>query len=127
MIAAKRLHRRDIDDGKPAGARDAVHLGNGRALVRRLQRVQNVERGDDVERPAWKRRGGNRSADEPGAARFATDPQAGLRDVEPVRAAETAEELQVGSGAAPTVQKANGRYSLRCLAEQRRHEPRSEE
>src|SRR5258708_6586886 len=117
MIAAKRRHRRDIDDGKPAGARDAVHFRNGGTLVRPLQRVQNVKRGDNVEYPAGKRRGSNRRAYEPGPARLATEAEAGLRNVEPVGAAEAPEELQVGSGAAPTAPNATPPYITPCLVD----------
>src|SRR5207237_3401320 len=78
--------------------------GDRAALVRVLEGIEHVERRDDVECAARKRRRRDARAREMAASFVASDAQAGGAEIEPVRAAERAEPLEVCAGAAPAVE-----------------------
>jgi len=66
--------------------------------------------------------GSDRRAREPRPARLAADSQADFRQIEPIGAAERAEQVHVGAGAAAAVEQASVGHSGGRALEQRRDE-----
>ena len=122
MIAAQHRHRRDVDDRAAARLQQPEHLADRRPLVRLGQRIQHVERRDDVEAGAGKGNGGHAGAREARAARVTADAESGLGEVEPVGAAEAGEQCEVGAGAAAAIEQPRVRQSGGRALEQRRDE-----
>ena len=104
VIAAQRRHRGDVDDRVAARFHQAKHLADRAPLVDLVERVEDVEGSDEVERAARKRRRHDARAREAPAPGLAPNPQAWRAEVEPVRASGRAEPLDVRAGPAAAVE-----------------------
>jgi len=119
MIASKHIHRGDVHDEKSARSRQTVHLGYSGSFVGRLQTIEHVERGHDVEGVARKWSGRDRGSRESTAAELVTETQPDRGQVEAIGATELVEPCGIRPRATPTVQKANVRYTGGSLSKER--------
>jgi hypothetical protein len=122
MVAAQRVHRRDVDDRVPARLQHAMHFGDRGALILVLERINDVERRDEVEGAGWERHGGHAGSRHPRHPRLSRDRQADRGEIEAERAAEAIEPCEVGARSAAAVEDGRIRSSSRRAPDQRHDE-----
>ena len=122
MIAAEQFHGRHVHQGITSGPDQPIHLVNCGALDRLLEGIQDIERGDHIERLTGKRNGGDRRAGEAGTSELPADLQASRREIEAKGVSVAAEQFDVGARAASTIEQHRPGDASCGLAEQRRHE-----
>ena len=122
MVPAQDLHGRDIDEGISSGTDQPIHFVYCGALYRLLEGIQDVERGDDIERVAGKGNGGDGRAGKAGSPEPPADLKPGRREIEAECASVAPEQFEVGAGAASAIEQQRPCDAPRGLAQQRRHE-----
>ena len=109
MIAAKRIERGGIDDDVAAGLEHPEHLANRRALDVVVERVNDIERRDQIEPRAAEGEGGGRRPRDFSLAASVRDLQTRPRQVDTIGAPELPQQGQVVTGAAAAVENLRGR------------------
>ena len=122
MVAAQDFHGRDIDQGITSGTDQPIHFVDCGALYRLLEGMQDVERGDDIERVAGERNGGDGCAGKAGPPELPADLKPGRREIEAECASVVPEQFEVGAGAASAIEQQRLRNASCGLAQQRRDE-----
>ena len=106
MPPAQDVQRRDVDHERASGLEDPGHFRHRPPRIVFGERVQHVERGDEVERRVVEREGGDAGAGQPGEPGPARAAEAGPIQVDAVSAGQRRERPQVPARAASRVEHA---------------------
>src|SRR5438093_5897639 len=107
MIAAKNFERRDVDDREATRFEQPEHFRKCGALVPFFERVEDIERRDQVECRAGKGRGRDACPHQLCAAGLAAESEPRLRLVEAAGATEATEPFDVRSRTAAAIENAD--------------------
>ena len=104
VVAGENFQRRNVDQDLSPGPQHPIHLIERLSLDLVLERVQHVERGDQVELAGRKRQARGGRASDTALAAFARVREAAPGEVDAPGPSELPEHLQVMAGAASAVE-----------------------
>ncbi len=119
VIAGENFQRRNVDQDLSSGPQHPIHLIERLSLDLVLERIQHVERGDQVELAAGKGQARGGRAGDTALAAIARVREAAPGDVDAPGPSELPEHLQVMAGAASAVEDPRRLDAFGRLAEQR--------